>query len=205
MRRPLTWPTGLNQKQLPEESLESQVAWCVLEHCSGTPGPLDLPTLAAFLDIAAEVHQPSPAVPLSLVVANITKWRPEILRRFQQTGGDCLLAQETHLNLEQERQAKAGLAGAGLHSFWAGATESNQTRGGLLVATPWQAHPRLVRAFTLEGCGFLAVELPRAKWRLVVISVYLKSGTGLHVEPNASLVADANGTHKAPPQLGCRW
>ena len=31
---------------------------------------------------------------LSLVVANITKWRPEILRWFQQTGGDCLLAQQ---------------------------------------------------------------------------------------------------------------
>ena len=99
-----------------------------LGHCSGTPGPPDLPTLAAF---ATEVHQPSPAVPLSLVVANIIKWRPEILRWFQHTRGDCLIAQETHLSLEQEKQAKPGLVGAGLHSFWAGATESNQTRGGL--------------------------------------------------------------------------
>ena len=51
----------VESEQLPEESLESQVAWCVLEHCSGTPGPLDLPTLAAFLDIATGVYQPSPA------------------------------------------------------------------------------------------------------------------------------------------------
>ena len=109
------------------------------------------------------------------------------------------LPKRPHLSLEQERQAKAGLAGAGLHSFWAGATESNQTKGGLLVATPWQARPRLVRAFTLEGCGFLAVELPGAKWRLVVISVYLKSGTGLHVEPNASLVAELMALTKRLP------
>ena len=35
-----------------------------------------------------------------------------------------------------------------------------------MVATPWQAHPRLVHSFTVDGCGFLAVELPRVQWRL---------------------------------------
>ena len=57
------------------------------------------------------------------------------------------------------------------------------------VATPWQTHPRLVHSFTIEGCGFLAVELPRVRWRLVVISVYLQSGIGLSAEPNATILA----------------
>ena len=174
---------------LPEEALESQLVWQVLEHCSDTPGPLDLPTLAAFADIANAAHVPSQAKPLSLAIANITKWRLEILHWFQQTGTDCLLAQETHLNLDQELQAKSALHKAGLHSFWAGATPTNRTKGGLVVATPWQAHPRLVHSFTVDGCGFLAVELPRVRWRLVIISVYLQSGTGLHTEPNATILA----------------
>ena len=45
---------ALEKGQMPEESLESQLAWQVLEHCSGTPGPLDLPTLAALS--AAATH-----------------------------------------------------------------------------------------------------------------------------------------------------
>ena len=171
---------------LPEEALESQLVWQVLEHCSGTPGP---PDLAAFADIAIEAQAPGQPKPLSLAIANITKWRQEILHWFQQTGSDCLLAQETHLNLDQVTQAKSALQTAGLHSFWAGATPTNRTKGGLVVATPWQAHPRLVHSFTIDGCGFLAVELPRVQWRLVVISVYLQSGSGLHTEPNATIMA----------------
>ena len=58
-----------------------------------------------------------------------------------------------------------------------------------MVATPWQTHPRLVHSFTVDGCGFLAVELPRVQWRLVVISVYLQSGSGLNTEPNATILA----------------
>ena len=58
-----------------------------------------------------------------------------------------------------------------------------------MVATPWQAHPRLVHSFTVDGCGFLAVELPRVQWRLVVISVYLQSGSDLTAEPNATIMA----------------
>lgn len=48
----------VEREGLPEETLESQVAWQVMEHCSGTPGALDLPTLGAFLHIAAETYQP---------------------------------------------------------------------------------------------------------------------------------------------------
>ena len=179
----------VEEQRLPEEALESQLAWQVLEHCSGTPGSLDLPTLAAFANIANAAHEPGKPQPLSLAIANITKWRPEIIQWFRQTRADCLLAQETHLSLEQEAQAKAALLTAGLHSFWAGATPTNRTKGGLVVATPWQAHPRLVQAYTVDGCGFLAVELPRVQWRLVIISVYLKAGIGLHSEPNVGILA----------------
>ena len=72
----LDYAEWVEKGQIPEESLESQLAWQVLEHCSGTPGPLDLPTLAAFADIANEAHEPGQQQPLTLAVANITKWRP---------------------------------------------------------------------------------------------------------------------------------
>ena len=38
----LDYAEWVEKGQMPEESLESQLAWQVLEHCSGTPGPLDL-------------------------------------------------------------------------------------------------------------------------------------------------------------------
>ena len=69
-----------------------------MEHCSGTPGVLDLPTLGAFLAIAAETHQPELPAPLDLIVANVTKWRPDILKWFQHTKGDVFLMQETKQN-----------------------------------------------------------------------------------------------------------
>ena len=185
----LDYAEWVEKGQMPEESLESQLAWQVLEHCSGTPGPLDLPTLAAFADIANEAHAPGQLLPLSIAVANVTKWRPEILRWFQHTQATCLLAQETHLSLEQEARAKATLLSEGLHSFWAGATPANHRKGGLVVATPWQAHPRLVQSLCVEGCGFLAIELPRVQWRLVIVSVYLQSSTGLQAEPNITIIA----------------
>ena len=185
----LDYAEWVEKGQMPEESLESQLAWQVLEHCSGTPGPLDLPTLAAFADIANEAHAPGQLQPLSIAVANVTKWRPEILRWFQHTQATCLLAQETHLSLEQEAKAKATLLSEGLHSFWAGATPANHRKGGLVVATPWQAHPRLVQSLCVEGCGFLAIELPRVQWRLVIVSVYLQSSTGLQAEPNITIIA----------------
>ena len=178
----------VDSSELPEESLEHQLAWQILEHCAGTPGPLDLHT-SAFADIANQAQVVGPAQPLVLAVANITHWRPEILRWYQHTGADCLLAQETHLNQAQEAKAKATLVEVGLHSFWAGATATNSTKGGLVVATPWQAHPRLIQSFTVNGCGFIAVELPRVQWRLALVTVYLQTATGLQAEPNATILA----------------
>ena len=58
-----------------------------------------------------------------------------------------------------------------------------------MVATPWQAHPRLVQSFCVEGCGFIAIELPRVQWRLVIVSVYLQTSTGLQAEPNITIMA----------------
>ena len=179
----------VDSSELPEESLEHQLAWQILEHCAGTPGPLDLHTLAAFADIANQAQVVGPAQPLVLAVANITHWRPEILRWYQHTGADCLPAQETHLSQAQEAKAKATLVEVGLHSFWAGATATNSTKGGLVVATPWQAHPRLIQSFTVDGCGFIAVELPRVQWRLALVTVYLQTATGLQAEPNATILA----------------
>ena len=67
----LDYAEWVEKGQMPEESLESQLAWQVLEHCSGTPGPLDLPTLAAFADIANEAHAPGQLLPLSIAVGGV--------------------------------------------------------------------------------------------------------------------------------------
>ena len=53
----------VDSSELPEESLEHQLAWQILEHCAGTPGPLDLHTLAAFADIANQAQVVGPAQP----------------------------------------------------------------------------------------------------------------------------------------------
>ena len=149
----LDYAEWVEKGQMPEESLESQLAWQVLEHCSGTPGPLDLPTLAAFADIANEAHAPGQLQPLTIAVANVTKWRPEILRWYQHTQAACLLAQETHLSLEQEAKAKATLLSEGLHSFWA----EPITEKGVL----WLPHPgRPTRAWSSRSVLKGVVSLP---------------------------------------------
>eukprot|EP00439_Symbiodinium_sp_Y106_P000669 s9920_g1.t1 len=47
----------------------------------------------------------------------------------------------------------------------------------------------LIQSFTVDGCGFIAVELPRVQWRLALVTVYLQTATGLQAEPNATIVA----------------
>ena len=39
-----------------------------------------------------------------------------------------------------------------------------------------------------EGCGFVAIELQRVKWSLLIVTVYLKSGVGLTGGPNPTIL-----------------
>ena len=41
----------------------------------------------------------------------------------------------------------------------------------------------------IDGCGYVAVELPRVRWNLLVVSVYLQVDTGIHLEPNSTILA----------------
>ena len=40
-----------------------------------------------------------------------------------------------------------------------------------------------------EGCGFVAIELQRVKWSLLIVSVYLMSGVGLTGGPNPTILS----------------
>ncbi|CAE7836506.1 unnamed protein product [Symbiodinium sp. CCMP2592] len=42
---------------------------------------------------------------------------------------------------------------------------------------------------TEEGCGFVAVALPRLRWTLMVVCVYLQSAVGLHGGCNPEVLA----------------
>ena len=55
-------------------------------------------------------------------------------------------------------------------------------------------HAREVEHCNIDGCGYVAVELPRVRWNLLVVSVYLQVDTGIHLEPNSTILASLAST-----------
>ncbi len=128
--------------------------------------------------------------PILINCANVTSWRRAVLDWHVQTHGQVLLVQETHLWGQKHMEFGIDAYKAGFHHFGgAGSEPDPRPKGGVAVLVPRHSHAREVEQFSIQGCGYVAVELPRVKWRLLVVSLYLQVDCGLHLEPNSTILA----------------
>ena len=64
------------------------------------------------------------------------------------------------------------------------------TKGGVAVLVKSHIQGRAEFSHLEEGCGFEAVDVRLQHTNLLVISVYLQTGTTLHARPNSSIIAE---------------
>ena len=81
---------------------------------------------------------------------------------------------------------KVGFEMVGGEAF---STSRHGTKGGVAVLTKTHLQSRVMQHFTVEGCGFCAVEIRVRGVSLLLLSLYLKNSTPLHCHPNAEILA----------------
>ena len=123
--------------------------------------------------------------------SNITQWRTETQRWLQAQDEDVILLQETHLRRGALQDAVAAMHKVGFEMVGGEAfsTARHGTKGGVAVLTKTHIQSREMQHFTVEGCGFCAVEIRVRGVSLLLLSLYLQNSTPLHCHPNAEIVA----------------
>ena len=127
---------------------------------------------------------------LKVTTANVTSWRKQVLDWHCASKGEILLVQETHLHGDDLMAFGIQAYKAGYHHFGGeGSPPNPRPKGGVAILVPAQMHGREVEHFSIQGCGFVAVELPRIRWNLLVVSLYLKVDSGLQSYPNVEILS----------------
>ena len=122
--------------------------------------------------------------------SNITQWHTETQRWLQAQDDDVIL-QKTHLRRGALQDAVAAMHKVGFEMVGGEAfsTARHGTKGGVAVLTKTHIQSRVMQHFTVEGCGFCAVEIRVRGVSLLLLSLYLQNSTPLHCHPNAEIVA----------------
>ena len=172
-----------------ESSLPYRVAYEILEATQGESW-LDTELAAAFLeDVAAQLPTASHVEELAFVSANITTWSQEIFRWHPPDRGP-LLIQELHLGDEGAGRLKIEALSKGYHLFLPPVEGPRPTMGGVATLVPINMQGRLRGGFLSEdGGGFVIVELPRVRYSLLLVNLYLRPGVGLTGDPNPLILA----------------
>ena len=119
---------------------------------------------------------------LNILVANVTRWRMEVRTWAQERQPDVIMIQETHVTEKQQLSMQHEMAQAGYLSWTLPAhpTQGGNHLGGIMVAARSDRNFRLLRTFGVEGKGYLAVVGRVGKRDIVMVTVYLETGVGLH-------------------------
>ena len=126
---------------------------------------------------------------LIFVSANITAWSPEILR-WHQPGQGPLLIQELHLGYEGVGKLRIDALTKGYHLFLPPVEGPRPTKGGVATLIPIHMQGRHRGGYLSEdGAGFVIVELPRVRYSLLVVNLYLRPGVGITGGPNPQILA----------------
>ena len=94
--------------------------------------------------------------------------------------------EEEHCRMQWRPLHKVGFEMVGGEAF---STSRHGTKGGVAVLTKTHLQSRVMQHFTVEGCGFCAVEIRVRGVSLLLLSLYLKNSTPLHCHPNAEILA----------------
>ena len=133
--------------------------------------------------------------------SNVTQWRPEVQNWLWAQQDDVILVQETHL---KRLSLQAAVAASHKASYImtggeAMTTAKQGTKGGVAVLTRSHLQMSTAQQFTIEGCGYCAVEVRVKGVSLLLLSLYLQSSTPLHHEPNAEILARLTALLKSYP------
>ena len=159
----------------------------MLSHVSGDAYVGSNVILQAIRDVRARQQNRSPMV-ISVRVSNITMWRKEIADWIKASNDHIMLVQETHLGPHEVREAANFMHRQG-YQLYAHPTDKG-TKGGVAVMIKSHIQGRVEMSHLEEGCGFEAVDVRLQHTNLLVVSVYLKTGTSIHARPNSSILAE---------------
>ena len=163
-------------------NLEGWTIQQMLSHVSGDAYVGANVILQAIRDVRARHQRRYPLV-LSIRVSNITMWRKEIADWIKASGDHIMLVQETHLSPTEVREAANNMHRQGYQMY-------KGTKGGVAVLIKSHIQGRVEFSHLDDGCGFEAVDVRLQHTNLLVVSVYLKTGTSIHSRPNSSILAE---------------
>ena len=171
-------------------NLEGWTIQQMLSHASGDAYVGSNVILQAIRDVRARQQLRSPLV-ISTRVSNITMWRREIADWIKTSEDHILLVQETHLGPTQAREAATLMRRQGYQMYGGIAQPTEKgTKGGVSVLIKSHIQGRVELSHLEEGCGFEAVDVRLQHTNLLVVSVYLQTGTSIHNRPNSSILAE---------------
>ena len=172
------------------KSLEGWTIQQMLSHASGDAFAGPNVVLQAIRDVRARHQQRSPLV-VSARISNVTMWRKEVADWAKTSKDHILLVQETHLGPAEAREASNYMHRQGFQMYGGISHPTDKgTRGGVAVLVRSHIQGRAERSHLEEGCGFEAVDVRLQHTNLLVVSVYLKTGTSINTRPNSSILAE---------------
>ena len=171
-------------------NLEGWTIQQMLSHVSGDAYVGANVILQAIRDVRARHQRRNPLV-VSVRISNITMWRKEIADWIKASEDHIMLVQETHLSPTEAREAANHMRRQGYQMYGGAAHPTDKgTKGGVAVLIKSHIQGRVELSHLDEGCGFEAVDVRLQHTNLLVISVYLKTGTSIHSRPNSSILAE---------------
>ena len=171
-------------------NLEGWTIQQMLSHASGDAFVGPNVVLQAIKDIRARHKRRSPMA-VTVRISNITMWRKEVADWIKSTSDHILLVQETHLGPSEAREATNYMHRQGFQMYGGIALPTEKgTKGGVAVLVKSHIQGRAECSHLEEGCGFEAVDVRLQHTNLLVVSVYLKTGTSIHSRPNSAILAE---------------
>ena len=128
---------------------------------------------------------------LYIQMANVTMMGKDVVKWLQSQPTVPIMLVETHMQGEALIQRERMLARQGWKtiSVEANQTERGGTNGGFMIVHPISCHMHKVKHYTIEGCGWMAVQWQFDNWAIILILVYFKTGEGIQGQTNAQLWA----------------
>ena len=144
----------------------------------------------AIKDVRSRLGRSNPMT-VSVRISNVTSWRPEVANWITAGKDHVVLVQETHLRSMQQHDAQSKMHRAGYQLYGGVAHPTDKsTKGGVAVLVASHVQGRFEHSHLEEGCGFEAVDVRLQHTNLLVVSLYLQTGTSLHSRPNSRIMGE---------------
>ena len=173
------------------EDSKSLEGWTIQQMLSHASGDVFAGPNVILQAIVRARHQKECPLVVSLRSSNVTMWRKEVSDWVRASQDHIVLIQETHLGTTEAQEAARLMHRHGYQMYGGESHPTGKgTKGGVAVLVKSHIQGRAEFSHLEEGCGFEAVDVRLQHTNLLVISVYLQTGTTLHARPNSSIIAE---------------